>query len=420
MNTFSWECSTKVRFGQGCVREHLGRMVSEFAPEGQNILLGYGGGSVKKNGSYDDVMAVLTEMGYSEAGADTDAEPCSRRIVEFTGIMSNPTLAKMREGAETARRNNIGLIIAVGGGSVMDCCKAISVQTCYDGDAWEDFWMQGKPMTHHVVPCGVVVTMPATGSEVNGCAVLTNEETKIKTDRDYAEVNPAFALMDPAYTLTMPVRQMRAGIFDILSHIMETYFSFPEEGNPADDVSEGLMRGLIRDFRASLVDPQDIQARSNIMWTASLAENRIIKTGKTKDFQAHNMEHQLSAYTNCNHGEGLAVLHPVYYRHIYRDGLKKFVSFARNVWCMTDADAEAYREEHDRDLSTDEALALAGIEALSRLIEEAGLPTTLRGLGFTEDDKALLPEIAESCFISGGAFRPMTKAEILEIYEECW
>ena len=420
MNTFSWECSTKVRFGQGCVREHLGQMVSEFAPEGQNILLGYGGGSVKKNGSYDDVMAVLTEMGYSKVGADMNAEPCSRSIVEFTGIMSNPTLAKMREGAETARRNNIGLIIAVGGGSVMDCCKAISVQTCYDGDAWEDFWMQGKPMTHHVVPCGVVVTMPATGSEVNGCAVLTNEETKIKTDRDYAEVNPAFALMDPAYTLTMPVRQMRAGTFDILSHIMETYFSFPEEGNPADDVSEGLMRGLIRDFRAALADPQDIQARSNIMWTASLAENRIIKTGKTKDFQAHNMEHQLSAYTDCNHGEGLAVLHPVYYRHIYRDGLKKFVSFARNVWCLTDADAEAYREEHGRDLSTDEALALAGIEALSHLIEEAGLPTTLRGLGFTGDDKALLPEIAESCFISGGAFRPMTKAEILEIYEECW
>jgi alcohol dehydrogenase YqhD (iron-dependent ADH family) len=180
------------------------------------------------------------------------------------------------------------------------------------------------------------------------------------------------------------------------------------------------MRGLIRDFRAALADPQDIQARSNIMWTASLAENRIIKTGKTKDFQAHNMEHQLSAYTNCNHGEGLAVLHPVYYRHIYRDGLRKFVSFARNVWCLTDADAEAYKTAHGADISSDEAMALAGIEALANLIEEAGLPTTLRGLGFTEDDKALLPEIAESCFISGGAFRPMTKAEILEIYEECW
>ena len=358
-------------------------------------MVGYGGGSAKKNGAYDDVIRVLEQTG------------C--RIIEFSGIMSNPTLAKMLEGAELARRENVSLIIAIGGGSVMDCCKAISVQAKYDGDAWQDFWMEGKPMTHEVLPCGVVVTMPATGSEVTGCAVLTNEETRIKTDRDYAEVNPVFALMDPAYTLTMPLRQLRAGTFDILSHIMETYFSWSVEGNPADDVAEGLMRGLIRDFRAALADPQDIQARSNIMWTASLAENRIIKTGKSKDFEAHNMEHQLSAYTNCNHGEGLAVLHPVYYRHIYRDGLGKFVSWAKNVW------------ELDRnDYASDEDLALAGIDALAALIREAGLPTTMRELGFGEKEKELLPEIAESCFISGGAFRPMTTQEILEIYRECW
>lgn len=408
MDRFNWECVTKVRSGKGCVAEYLESLVKEFAPDGQNILLGYGGGSVKKNGSYDDVMEVLSGMGYSAAETLPAAE-CSRKIIEFTGIMSNPTLAKMQEGAALARENNAGLILAVGGGSVMDCCKAVGVQALYDGDAWEDFWMQGKAMTHRRIPVGVVVTMPATGSEVNGCAVLTNEETRIKCDRDYPEMNPVFALMDPEYTLTMPVRQMKAGTFDILSHIMETYFSFPEEGNPADDVSEGLMRGLIRDFRKALEDPQDYQARSNIMWTASLAENRIIKTGKSKDFQAHNMEHQLSAYTNCNHGEGLAVLHPVYYRHIYKDGLAKFVSFAENVWGL---DRSSYAD--------DEAFALAGIDALAELIREAGLPANLRELGFTEADRALLPEIAESCFISGGAFRLMTADEILEIYEECW
>ena len=397
MERFTWECRTKVRSGKGCVREYLEGFVREFAAPDTNIMVGYGGGSVKKNGAYDDVMDVLKGMGYEG------------RIYEFSGIMSNPTLAKMLEGADFARKNNIGLIIAVGGGSVMDCCKAISVQAKYDGDAWEDFWMQGKPMTHEVLPLGVVVTMPATGSEVNGCAVLTNEETHIKTDRDYAEMNPVFALLDPAYTLTMPVRQMRAGTFDILSHIMETYFSWPVEGNPADDISEGLMRGLIRDFRAALADPQDYQARSNIMWTASLAENRIIKTGKSKDFEAHNMEHQLSAYTNCNHGEGLAVLHPVYYRHIYKDGLGKFVSFAENVWGL--------RRE---DFGSDEELALAGIDALAELIREAGLPTTLRELGFGEAEKAMLPEIAKSCFVSGGAFRQLTREEILEIYNECW
>ena len=222
-------------------------------------------------------------------------------------------------------------------------------------------------------------------------------------------MNPVFALMDPSYTLTMPLRQLRVGTFDILSHIMETYFSYPAEDNPADDVSEGLMRGLIRDFRTAVENPDDYQARSNIMWTASLAENRIIKTGKTKDFQAHNMEHQLSAFTDCNHGEGLAVLHPAYYRHIYKDGLGKFVRFAERVWGLS-------REKYE----SDEAIALAGIEELASLIKEMGLPSTLRELGFGNEERAMLPEIAESCFISQGAFRPLTKEEILEIYEECW
>lgn len=395
MEKFKWECSTAVRFGEGAVREWLGSLINEYSPDGSAVMVGYGGGSVMKNGAYDDVMSVLRELG--------------REVVEFSGIMSNPTLAKMKEGAALARSRKVGLILAVGGGSVMDCCKAAAVQAAYEGDAWNDFWIEGKPMRHRPIPCGVIVTMPATGSEVNGCAVLTNEETRIKCDRDYPEMNPAFALMDPAYTLTMPVRQMRAGTFDILSHIMETYFSFPLYANPADDVAEGLMRGLIRDMKAALADPQDIRARSNIMWAASLAENRIIKTGKSLDFQAHNMEHQLSAYTDCNHGEGLAVLHPVYYRHIYRNGLEKFVSFAVNVWGL--------REE---DFENEEALALAGIEALEELIAAAGLPQTLRELGFGEREKAMLPEIAASVSISGGAFRSLDRDEILEIYNECW
>lgn len=405
MNDFSWECRTKVRFGKGCVREYLTGFVKEFALPGCNVMIGCGRGSVKRNGAYDDVVAVLESLGYSRDGKAEDGN----LIVEFPGIMSNPTLGKMKEGAAIASRTNAGLIIGIGGGSVMDCCKAISVQTGYDGDAWEDFWIQGRPMTHDVIPCGVVVTMPATGSEVNGCAVLTNEDTHIKTDRDYPEMNPRFALMDPSYTLTMPLRQLRAGTFDILSHIMETYFSYPVEDNPADDVSEGLMRGLIRDFRAAVADPADYQARSNIMWAASLAENRIIKTGKTKVFQAHNMEHQLSAYTDCNHGEGLAVLHPAYYRHICRDGLGKFVRFAERVWGL---DPEDY--------GSDEALALAGIDELASFIKEMGLPATLRELGFGSEEYEMLPEIAESCFISQGAFRPLTTEEISEIYKECW
>lgn len=404
MDDFIWECKTKVRFGQGCVKSCLEELVDEFCIKGRNIMIACGGGSIKKNGAYDDVMSVLESMGYSYGG-DADG---GNRIIEFSGIMSNPTLSKMREGAELASSNNAGLIIGIGGGSVMDCSKAIAVQAGYEGDAWEDFWMKGLPMKHEIIPCGVVVTMPATGSEVNGCAVLTNEETKIKCDRDYPEMNPCFALMDPSYTLTMPLRQLRAGTFDIFSHIMETYFSFPIDDNPADDVSEGLMRGLIRDFRIAVKDPEDLQARSNIMWTASLAENRIIKTGKTKDFQAHNMEHQLSAYTDCNHGEGLAVLHPVYYRHICKDGEAKFAKFAERVWGLPPGD---YPDAA--------ALAMAGIEAMENFIKEMGLPTTLGELGFGEKEYAKLPEIAESCFISQGAFRVLDSAEILQIYEEC-
>ena len=395
MNSHKWECRTKVRFGENSVKEYLPQLIKEFAIPGKKVMLGYGGGSIKKNGAYDDVMSVLNDL---------DLE-----VVEFQGIMSNPTLAKMLEGAEIARREDVGLVLAVGGGSTMDCCKAIAVQAPYEGDAWQDFWMDGNPIEHTPLPCGVVVTMPATGSEVNGCAVLTNEETKIKCDRDYPKINPLFAIMDPNYSLTMPIRQLKAGTFDILSHIMETYFSWPVEGNPADDVSEGLMRGLIRDFRIAVKNPEDYQARSNIMWCASLAENRIIKTGKKLDFQAHNMEHQLSAYTNCNHGEGLAILHPVYYRHIYKDGLGKFVSFAKNVWELNPADYKS-----------DVELALAGVEALADFIKEVGLPTSLRDIGFGEKEKRMLPEIAESCFISQGAYRPMTHEEILEIYEECW
>ncbi|MBQ3370586.1 MAG: iron-containing alcohol dehydrogenase [Mogibacterium sp.] len=405
MRDFSWECRTRVKFGKGCVREHLADFVREFALPGRNIMIGYGGGSVKRNGAYDDAVSVLETLGYSRDGNATEGN----LIVEFPGIMSNPTLRRMREGAELAAQMDVGLIIGIGGGSVMDCCKAISVQAGYDGDAWEDFWMQGMPMTHDVIPCGVIVTMPATGSEVNGCAVLTNEDTHIKTDRDYPAMNPVFALMDPSYTLTMPLRQLRAGTFDILSHIMETYFSYPVEDNPADDVSEGLMRGLIRDFRAAVADPEDYQARSNIMWAASLAENRIIKTGKTKDFQAHNMEHQLSAYTDCNHGEGLAVLHPAYYRHICMDGLGKFMRFAERVWGLC-------REDYE----SDEEFALAGVDALASFIKEMGLPTTLRDLGFGSDEHKMLKEIADSCFISQGAFRPLTNEEVLDIYEECW
>ncbi len=390
MNNFVFENSTKVYFGQGVVAEHLPELAKKYGPK---VLMGYGGGSIKKNGVYDEVTAILKEAGVE--------------IIEFGGIMSNPTLNKMLEGAKLAKDNQVDWVLAVGGGSVMDCCKAISLAARYDGDVWADFWEVQGNLDFEPLPLGMIVTMPATGSEVNGSAVLTNTKKKIKTDRDYPGLNAKFALMDPTYTLSMPIRQLRAGTFDILSHIMETYFSFPIEDNISDDVSEALMRGLIRDMRAALQNPEDYNARSNIMWAASMAENRIIKMGKSKDFEVHNMEHQLSAYTDCNHGEGLAVLHPVYYRHIYKDGLGKFVRFATNVWGL---DPAKFQDDED--------LAREGIRCLERFIWECGLPTRLRDLGI--DGSVSLRDIAHSCYTSAGAFRTIGIDEIYEIYRECY
>ncbi|MBR0373396.1 MAG: iron-containing alcohol dehydrogenase [Mogibacterium sp.] len=407
MNDFIFENRTKVYFGAGCVSKYLPDILTQY---GNTVLLGYGSGSIKQNGVYDEVVSILTEAG--------------KTVIEFGGIMSNPTLEKMLEGTEIARANDVDLILAVGGGSVMDCCKSISIAARYAGDVWNDFWEEQGTLNFDPVPLGMIVTMPATGSEVNGSAVLTNTERNIKTDRDYPRSNADFALMDPNYTLSMPLRQLRAGTFDILSHIMETYFSYPIEDNVSDDISEALMRGVIRDLRAALADPNDYQARSNIMWEASMAENRIIKMGKSKDFEVHNIEHQISAYTNCNHGEGLAVLHPTYYRHIYKDGLGKFVKFAERVWGLDRAD-----------YVSDDALALAGIDALADFIRDVGLPTTLRDLGIKDELIELginsqvdsfgtvkdgLRVIAESCYTTPGAYREIDKAEIFEILRECY
>ena len=245
-----------------------------------------------------------------------------------------------------------------------------------------------------------------TGSEMNGGAVITNEALKVKTGRDYPKCNPVFALLDPTYTYSVPKFQMVSGGFDILSHVMETYFSRPDEDNVSDDISESLMRGVIRDLRAAIKNPSDYTARSNLMWESTMGENRIIKLGKRMDFECHQMEHQLGAYTDCNHGAGLAVLHPVYYRHIYQDGLAKFQRFAVNVWGISPDGKSA------------EELALSGVEALADFIKEIGLPATLRELGV--DEYTDLKKIADSCNLAPGSYKKMTHEEIFEIFKECY
>ena len=302
MNNFIFQNSTKVYFGKGCVKEYL----TCLTKNAQTILLAYGGGSIKRNGVYDEITGILKGAG--------------KTIVEFSGIMSNPTYDKVQEGARLARDNQADMILAVGGGSTMDCCKAVSLAARYDGDIWEDFWAHPGVIDFDPLPLGVVVTVAGTGSECNGGAVITNEERKIKTGRDYPALNPRFALMDPTYTFSVPKKQMASGSFDILSHIMETYFSEPDEQNVSDELAEALMRNIIRNMRMAVENPRDYTARSNLLWDSTLSENRLIKLGKKCDFACHLMEHQLGAYTDCGHGQGMAVLHPSYYRHIYRDG----------------------------------------------------------------------------------------------------
>lgn len=365
MNNFIFENPTKVYFGSGCVKEHLKSLVENY---GSTVMLCYGGGSIKRNGIYDEVVSVLSDAG--------------KNIVEFSGIPSNPTYSKVLEGAALAKESNADLILAVGGGSVMDCCKAISLGAVYGGDIWRDFWAKPGVIDCEPLPLGIIVTAAGTGSECNGGAVITNEELKIKCGKDYLQLNAKFAILDPTYTYSVPEFQMVSGAFDTLSHIMEIYFSEPDESNVSDSISEGLMKNVIENLRAAIKDPKDYTARSNLMWDATMAENRIIKLGKNTDFECHQMEHQLGAYTNCNHGAGLAVLHPVYYRHIYKDGANKFARFATEVWGISS------------DGKTDEELAKAGVEALADFIKEIGMPTTLKELGADENinlKKSLIP-----------------------------
>lgn len=388
MNNFIFENSTKVYFGKGCVKEYLVCLTEKY---GERVMLCYGGGSIKKNGIYEEVTEKLKSAG--------------KKVFEFPGIMANPTYRKVLEGAEFAKENEIDVILGVGGGSVMDCCKAISLAARYEGDVWADFWARPGIIDFKPLPLGVIVTVAGTGSECNGGAVITNEDLKVKTGRDYPQCNPKFALLDPEYTYSVPEFQMVSGGFDTLSHIMEIYFSEPDEDNVSDDIAEALMKNVIRNLRAAVAGPKDYTARSNLMWDATMAENRIIKLGKKTDFECHQMEHQLGAYTDCNHGAGLAVLHPVYYRHIYRSGIEKFRKFAVNVWGIP------------ADGKSDEEIAGAGVEALADFIKEIGMPTTLQELGI--DETVDLKEIADSCAVVPSSYKKMTHEEILEIFQEC-
>lgn len=384
MNNFIYENKTKVYFGKGGVKEYLCCVLKHY---GSNVMLAYGGGSVKKNGVYDEVMEILKAAG--------------KNVTEFSGIMPNPTYAKVLEGARLVRENSVDFILAVGGGSVIDCCKIVSAQAKLTEDIW-DMETEKKVFPTNFVPMGAIVTASGTGSEMNAGAVITNEDKKIKCGLFGAQAD--FAFLDPMYTMSVPFKQVISGAFDTLSHAMETYFGKPDGNNLSDDFSEAVMRSVIKNMRTLMKNHDDYEARSELMWASSMAENGILKIGKITDFQAHQIEHQLGAYTDCNHGQGLAVIHPVLYRHIYKDGVSRFARFAENVWKIAGS-------------GTAEETALAGIKALADFIKEVGLPTTFTEMGIPKDTD--FKAIADSTNITAGCCQKLTHEEILEILKEC-
>ena len=384
MNSFTYSYPTKVYFGEKAATKNL---PAELAKTGKTVMLAYGGGSIKKNGVYDELVGILKEAG--------------KEIVEFTGIMSNPTYVKVQEGARLAKEKNVGFILAVGGGSVIDCCKIVSAQAKSDTDIWKmEFDEHRFPM--EFIPMGAVVTAFGTGAEMNCGAVITHEEKNLKNGVMGAFYD--FAILDPEYTMTMPMNQVISGAFDSLSHSMETYMGSPREVNYSDEINEATQRNIIRNIRATLIDPADRQARSELVWAAAMAENGILKLGKVTDFQCHMLEHQLGAYTDCNHGLGLAVLHPMLYRHMIPEANRQFARLAAEVWGVSpDGKSEA-------------ELAESFITALSDFIKEIGLPTTLAEMGIADVD---LEAIAKSTIRTDGCVKKFTDEELLAVLKEC-
>ncbi len=385
LGNFTYCNPTKLYFGKNAL-EGLNEQLPKY---GKNVLLVYGGGSIKKNGIYDAVMKVLKENG--------------KTVYEDAGVMPNPTTEKMKEGIERARAAKADLILAVGGGSVIDYAKGVSVSVHCKEDFWEKYYLRMEDPDCEIVPVGAVLTMVGTGSEMNGGSVITNHAQKLKIGKVFGEeVFPKFAILDPEYTFTLPKYQMVAGFFDILCHIHEQYFSGTDD-NTSDYVMEGLMRSLIHSADIAVKDPKNYEARSNIMWTATWALNTFVAMGKTTDWEVHMIGQAVGAYTDATHGMTLAAVTPAYMRHILPYGVKKIARYAVNVWGV------------DPSGKSEEETAKEGLAALEKWMRAIGLVMDLKTLGVTED---MIPGIADSTYIMQGGYKILTKEEVIQILKE--
>lgn len=385
LGNFSYCNPTRLYFGE----DSLNYLHDELSKYGPTVMLCYGSGSIKKNGIYDQVMDILKASG--------------KTVVEDAGVMPNPTVEKLYEGCRLAKENNVDFILAVGGGSVCDYAKAVSVSVYCEEDPWEKYYLKMEDVSCKIVPVGCVLTMVGTGSEMNGGAVITNHSQKRKIGHVFGDqVFPKFAILNPRYTFTLPKYQMVAGFYDIFNHITEQYFS-GEDDSTSDYIAEGLMRSLVHSSRIAVKNPEDYEARSNIMWTATWALNTLIAQGKSTDWMVHMIGQSIGAYTDATHGMTLAAVSLPYYRHICPYGLKKFCRFAVNVW---NVDAAG---------KTEEEVAAEGLSRMESWMKEIGLVMNIAQLGVREE---MLEGIADGTFIMQGGYHVLTHDEIVEILKE--
>ena len=383
LGNFIYYNPTKLYFGTK-VYDNLMDALKNY---GKKVLLTYGGGSIKTNGVYDTVKKALADSG--------------KDVTELPGVMPNPTLEKVNEGIKVAREKDVDLILAVGGGSTIDYAKAVAASTWYEGNAWENFWVKGNEPAadQRVIPVGAVLTLAGTGSEMNGGSVITDEANKLKLGKVFGDrLIPKFSILNPEYTFTLPKNQMTAGMFDIMSHIMEQYFS-GDDDSTSDYIAEGLMRSLIASSRVAVKDPENYEARSNIMWIATWALNTLIGKGKTQDWMVHMIAHAIGAYTHATHGMALAAISGPYYRFIMKFGQPRFARFARVVW------------EIPAEGKTEEELAEEGIKALEGWIQEIGAASNVSVLGVTED---MLEGIADATVLGGG-YKQISRQDVIDI-----
>ncbi len=385
LGNFSYINATKLYFGD----DSLKYLNDELPKYGQNVQLIYGGGSIKKNGIYDVVIKILEANG--------------KTVVEDPGVMPNPTIEKLREGVKIARDNKVDLLLAVGGGSCCDYAKAVSVSVNCDEDPWDKYYLRFEEPSCEIIPVGCILTMAGTGSEMNAGSVITNHEQKLKIGHVFGpEVMPKFSILNPKFTMSLPKRQMSAGIYDIFNHICEQYFS-GEDDNTSDYLAEGLMKSVIHSSLIAVEDPNDYEARSNIMWSATWALNTLISRGKSTDWMVHMLGQAAGAYTDATHGMTLAAVSLPYYRYIMPYGLKKFVRFAVNVWDVSP------------DGKTDEQIAEEGLKAMEEWMKKIGVTMSLSELGATED---MIDGITDATLILEGGYKILTKDEIRQILKQ--